>query len=100
MLAVSLLSLLALRQLWCAGPRVDPAQARRIALVRVRSSPHLEDIDMTRVTIAFGQDTQTYLVDFAWNGAAQIRPGLWAEGYLVVVDARSGIVRETHAYER
>jgi hypothetical protein len=99
-LVASLVSLLALWQLWFADRQVDPDQARRIALGRVRSSPHLGNIDTRRVSITFREDPQAYVVDFAWIGAGQGRPGLWAEGYLVVVDARSGDVREAHAYER
>jgi hypothetical protein len=99
-LVASLVCLLILCQLWFVDRQIDPGQARRIALARVRSSPHLANVDATRVSITFRQDTQAYVVDFAWIGADQVRPGLWTEGYLVVVGATSGDVREAHAYER
>ena len=100
MLGASLVSLLAIWQLWLAVRQIDPGQARDIALARARSSPYLGSIDTTRVSITFRGDAQAYVVDFAWIGADQVRPGAWSEGYLVVVDARSGAVREAYAYER
>ena len=99
MLVASLVALLVLWQLLLVDRQVDLDQARRIALAHARSSPHLGNIDTTRVSIALQED-QAYVVDFAWIGADQIRPGLWTVGYLVVVEARSGDVTEAHAYER
>ena len=99
-LVASLVALLVLWQLLLVDKQVDLGQARRIALAHARSSPYLGNIDTTRVSIAVRQDAQAYVVDFAWIGADQIRPGLWTEGYLVVIDARSGDVTEAHAYER
>ena len=97
---VLILSLLAIWRLWLTHQRIDPEKAREIALDHVESSPYLENIDTTRVSIVWQDDTQAYVVDFAWQGAEQIRPGLWTEGYHVVVGARSGVVEEAHAYER
>lgn len=97
---VLILSLLAIWQLWLTHERIDPGKAREIALDHVKSSPYLENIDTTRVSIVWQDDTQAYVVDFAWKGADPIRPGLWTEGYYVLVDARSGVVKEARAYER
>ncbi len=97
---VLILSLLAIWQLWLAHERIDPERAREIALDHVKSSPYLESIDTTRVSIVWQDDTQAYVVDFAWKGAEQIRPGLWTEGYYVVVHDRYGVVKEARAYER
>ncbi len=80
--------------------RLDSERVREIALDHVKSSPYLKNIDTTRVSITLQDDRQAYVVDFAWKDAGQIRPGLWAEGYYVVVDARSGVVEEAYAYER
>jgi hypothetical protein len=80
------------------GP--DCGQARQIALDHALSSPHSDEIDAGRATVNWQADDQTCVVDFAWQGAEQIRPGLWTEGYYVVVAAKSGRVKETHAYER
>jgi hypothetical protein len=95
-----ILSLLALRYLWLTHQQIDSGKALEIALDYVESSPYQENIDTTRVSIVWQEDVQAYMVDFAWKGAGQIRPGLWAEGYYVVVDAKSGDVKEAHAYER
>ena len=100
MFLVLILSLLAIWQLWLTHQRIDPEKAREIAFDHVKSSPYLESIDTTRVSIVRQDDTQAYVVDFAWEGAEQIRPGLWTEGYYVVVHARSGLVKDARAYER
>jgi hypothetical protein len=99
-LAVVILSLLAIWQSCLAYKHIDSGKAREIALDHVKSSPYLENIDTTRVSIVWQNDIQAYMVDFAWKGAGQIRPDLWAAGYYVVVDARSGDVKEAHPYER
>ncbi len=80
--------------------RLDCRQARRIALENVLSSPHLTSIDTSRAFIRWQDDDQTCAVDFAWQGAEQIRDGLWSDGYLVIVAAGSGQVIEAEAYER
>ena len=87
------------------GRGLDSGDAREIALDHLRSSPHktrphLENVDTTRVSVTYRDDLQAYVVDFSWKGAGEIRPGLWAAGYFVVVDERSGEVKEAHAYER
>ena len=97
---VLILSLLAIRQFWFTYKRIDSGKATEIALDHVKSGPYLENVDTTRVSITWRDDIQAYAVDFAWKGAGQIRPGLWAAGYYVIVDARSGDVKEAHAYER
>ncbi len=80
--------------------RIDAARAEQIALNHVRSSSHLENIDTTRVSITRRDDVQTYVVDFAWKDAGQIKSGLWDTGYYVVLDATSGDVLEAYPYER
>jgi hypothetical protein len=80
------------------GPGCE--QARQIALNYAQSSPYWSMIDVSRVAVRWQDDDQACVVDFAWQGADEVRPGLWAEGYYVVVGARSGNVKEAHAYER
>jgi predicted small lipoprotein YifL len=75
-------------------------QARQIALDYAQSSPYWNMIDVSRVAVRWQDDDQACVVDFAWQGTDEVRPGLWAEGYYVVVGARSGNVKEAHAYER
>jgi hypothetical protein len=84
---------------------VDSGDAVEIARDNLQSSacettPHLEDVDTTRVAVTYREDLRAYVVDFALQGAGEIRPGLWAAGCCVVVDERSGEVREAYAYER
>lgn len=98
--ALLLLPLCAIWQLRFTHKCIDSERAREIALNHLTSSPHLESVDTTRVTITFQDDTEAFVVDFAWKSADQIRPGLWSEGYFVVVDARSGDVIRATAYER
>lgn len=99
-LSILMLSLLTSWQSCLPSKRIDSGKVREIALDHIKSSPYLENIDPTRVSITLQDDMQAYVVDFAWKDAGQIRPGLWAEGYYVVVDAKSGVVEEAHAYER
>jgi hypothetical protein len=75
-------------------------QAKQIALEHAQSSPHWNNIDANRATVRWLGENQTCMVDFAWQGAEQIRTGLWSEGYFVIVGARSGRVVEDNAYER
>jgi hypothetical protein len=79
---------------------VDSGDAVAIAGDNLQSSPHVERVDTTRVSVTYRDGLEAYVVDFAWKGAGEIRPGLWAVGYYVVVDERSGQVREAYAYER
>lgn len=99
-LSVLIISLLIIWPSCLTYKPIDSEKAREIALDHVKSSPYQKDIDLTRVSITFQDDIQAYMVDFAWKDAGQIRPGLWAEGYYVVVDARSGKVKEAYPYER
>ncbi len=75
-------------------------QAKQIALEHAQSSPHWNNIDANRATVRWQVENQTCMVDFAWQGAEQIRTGLWSEGYFVIVGAKSGRVVEDNAYER
>jgi hypothetical protein len=99
-LSVLIISLLIIWPSCLAYKPIDSEKAREIALDHVKSSPYQKDIDLTQVSITFQDDIQAYVVDFAWKDAGQIWPGLWAEGYYVVVDARSGKVKEAYPYER
>ncbi len=75
-------------------------QAKEIALEHAQSSPNLNSIDASRATVRWQGENKSCMVDFAWQDAGQIHTGLWAEGYQVTVDARSGQVIEANAYER
>lgn len=75
-------------------------QAKQIALEQAQTSPYWNSIDASRATVQWQDENQTCLVDFAWQGAEQIRAGLWSEGYSVIVVARTGRVIEANAYER
>jgi predicted lipid-binding transport protein (Tim44 family) len=100
MLAVLLLGLLLGLNLQLARRAIDSDEAAAIALNHVRSSPYSANIDTTRVSTRWREDIQAYEVDFAWEAAGQIRPDLWAGGYVVIVHSGSGHVRAAHAYER
>jgi hypothetical protein len=87
-----------------AGGVVDAGDAVEIARDNLQSSacettPHLEDVDTTRVSATYREDLRAYVVNFRLQGAGEIRPGPWVAGYYVVVDERSGEVREAYAYE-
>lgn len=75
-------------------------QAKQVALEDAKSSPYWNSIDLSRATVRWQGENQSCMVDFAWQGAEQIRTGLWSEGYYVLVSARSGQVIEASAYER
>jgi len=83
-----------------AGQGPDCGQARQVALNHAQSTDYWNQIDVNRARITWLDEDQTCLVDFAWQGTAEILPGLWAEGYSVVVGAKLGRVREAYAYER
>lgn len=100
MLAVLLLGLLLVLNLQLARRAIDSDQAAAIALNHARSSPYSANIDTARVSTRWREHTRAYVVDFAWEGAGQIRPDLWAEGYLVIVHSGYGHVSAAHAYER
>lgn len=82
------------------GGGLNCEQAKRFALEHAQASPYWNDIDASRATVRWQDENQTCMVDFAWQGAEQIRTGLWAEGYFVIVGARFGQVIEANAYER
>jgi hypothetical protein len=75
-------------------------QARRIALEHAQSSPYWTSLDDTRAIVSWRDEDRACVVDFAWQGAGEIRPDLWSEGYIVVISAESGRVKEAYAYER
>ena len=52
---------------------MDSEQAAHIARRQLRSSPHEDSIDFTRMAITWREDVRAYVVDFAWQGAGQIR---------------------------
>jgi len=79
---------------------ISCAQARQIAIEQTQSTPYWDSIDLSRVTVKWQGDNQACIVDFARQGAGHIRTGLWAEGYNVVLDAKSGRIIEANAYER
>jgi len=76
------------------------------ALKRLRQEEFAEDIDTARMAVhyrEFGSRRELrirWIIDFAWRGASEITPGLWAQGYQVVVDPETGVVVEASAYER
>ena len=82
------------------GAGMNCKQARQIALAQAQSSPDWHNIDTARAVVRWQDENQTCRVDFAWHGAAEIRTGLWSEGYYVVVSPRFGQVIEANAYER
>ncbi len=79
---------------------INCKQAKQIALEHARSSPHWNNLDASRAIVRWYGENMTCVVDFAWQGAEQIRTGLWAEGYSVIVSARSGQIIEASPYER
>ncbi len=75
-------------------------QAREVALEHAGSTPFWDRIDANRVTIRWQDAGRVCVVDFSWQEAEEMEPGMWSEGYAVTVGARSGRVQEAHAYER
>lgn len=78
----------------------DCAEARQVTLDHAQSSAYAGTLDLNRVLVTWQPADQTCLVDVASQGAGQIRPGLWSEGYAVTVAARTGRVQQADAYER
>lgn len=83
-----------------AGNGPDCVEARQVALTEAQASPQWGQLDASRVSVTWQEEERTCWVDFAWQGSDAILPGLWSEGFAVIVVARTGRVRESFAYER
>jgi hypothetical protein len=83
-----------------SAERTDCEEARQTALDYARASADWDSIDVGRVTVRWRDDDRACVVDFAWQDAEQIQPGLWTSGYEVVIDARPDRVADAYAYER
>ncbi len=75
-------------------------QAREIALKHARESSYWDSIDASRAIVRWLGEHRACVVDFAWQGAGQILPGMWSEGYYVTVGVRFGRIIEENAYVR
>jgi hypothetical protein len=75
-------------------------QAKQIALEQAQTSLYWDNLDTNRATVRWQDENQACVVDFAWQDAEQIRPGLWTKGFYVIVGARFGRVIEANPYER
>jgi hypothetical protein len=104
-LCILVASAFAVWQLRADGGAIDSGDAVEIARDGLQrracgATLQLHDVDSTRVSVTYREDLRAYVVDFALQGAGEIRPSLWAAGCYVVVDERSRQVREAYAYER
>ena len=74
--------------------------ARQIALEHARESSYWSSIDASKAIVRWLGERRACVVDFAWQGAGQILPGMWSEGYYVIVGARFGRIIEENGYVR
>jgi len=65
-----------------------------------QASEYASSIDIGRVVVRWQDADATCEVDFAWSGAGEIQPGLWSEGYSVIVKASTHRVESGAVYER
>lgn len=87
-------------------PRITKDQAVSIARKHLQNELFAKEIDANRITIHYGtygpkETARTcWVIDFARRGTGEIAPGLWENGYEVVVHPDTGAIIEATEYER
>ena len=87
-------------------PKMTREEAIAIARKRLQQEAFAKDIDQERMSVRYGEfgprgnERCCWLIDFCRLGSAATTDQLWARGYWVAVDARTGEIVEASAYER